>query len=190
MAELSVHPVPWVFLVSMRCAGSSTMRSPSNSRSTRSLPGRWPPFSSTQRSEDKGSSSRRRSAARYISLTVSGARCSSSTPASGRLGVIRKACGNSASRIAEIALFASRLSPLLATMTGSSTTFAARQCARRSATVVVTSALPSMPILLAWMATSANRVSICRRRKSVGGTCTPVTAWVFCAVSAAITPQP
>ena len=52
--------------------------------------------------------------------------------------VMTVACGSRLSRSSETALGSSSASPLLAIMTGSSTTCAGRQCARRSATARVT----------------------------------------------------
>ena len=61
---------------------------------------------------------------------------------------------------------------------------------RVAATASAISGDPSMPIFTASMRTSANRVSICKRTKSAGGKWMPVTCCVFCAVSAATTPEP
>ena len=64
------------------------------------------------------------------------------------------------------------------------------QCSRRSATTRVTPAWPSMPIFTASTRTSANSVSIWAATNSGGTGEMPVTARVFCAVSAAITAMP
>src|SRR5690606_13623091 len=81
-------------------------------------------------------------------------------------------------------------SPLLATMTGSSTRWAGLQCSMRSATARVTSFCPSMPIFTASIRTSANKVSICAVTNSCGTAEMAVTPWVCCAVSAATTARP
>ena len=47
-----------------------------------------------------------------------------------------------------------------------------------------------MPIFTASMRMSAARASSCWVTNSGGTTCTPVTPWVFCAVSATITDVP
>ena len=53
----------------------------------------------------------------------------------------------------------------------------------------ITAAPPSMPIFTASILTSANSVSICSPTNAGGIGKMPVTARVFCAVSAATTPQ-
>ena len=86
------------------------------------------------------------------------------------------------------------MSPLLATITGSTTRCGSRPsaigAASPSATAVAIGAVPSMPIFAASMRTSPNSVSICSRTNAGGTGCTPVTVQVFCAVNAATTPVP
>ena len=129
-----------------------------------------------------------------MSFSESGGRESSSTPASGRFGVISVASGSTASISVAVALRSSSESPLFATITGSTTRCAnapaASGAASPSATARAIGAVPSMPILAVSIRTSANSVSSCSRTNSGGTPCTPVTAWVFCAVSAATTPAP
>lgn len=68
-----------------------------------------------------------------------------------------------------------------ATITGSNTTAASRACVvRNSRTTSMISVVPSMPILIASIATSSVTERSCVRRKSIGGvkiSCTPVVFW-------------
>ena len=85
---------------------------------------------------------------------------------------------------------APRLSPLVATSTGSSTTGAARWAISRSATRVATVPSASMPSLTASTRISAKIASIWAARNPGGGTCTAVTPRVFWAVRAVSTAMP
>jgi len=53
MAAESVHPVPWVFCVSRRGAGSRSSTLPSAKKSTLSFPAAWPPLISTARAPSR-----------------------------------------------------------------------------------------------------------------------------------------
>ena len=76
-------------------------------------------------------------------------------------------------------------------MTGSSTRHGTSGCASSvSATVSMTAAEPSIPILIASMRTSAKRFSIWVRTSSGVSRPTASTPWVFCAMTAVTTPQP
>jgi hypothetical protein len=108
----------------------------------------------------------------------------------GMFGVISVASGISRSRNALNALSSSRRAPLVAIMTGSSTTNAGRYVSSASATAWMTSALASMPSLTAPTVKSSKQASICARRKPTGGTCTALTPRVFCAVRAAMAESP
>ena len=136
-AEASVQPVP--------CASSCSRAwrigctpSPSASRSTTSSreasAGRWPPFSSTARAP----SSRSASIAPCIASTLPIARPSSSS-ASGMFGVTIVASGSRRVRSASSASASSRRAPVVATMTGSSTTCAGDAASSASATASITS---------------------------------------------------
>src|SRR5690606_14871771 len=93
-------------------------------------------------------------------------------------------------RSASSASSASRRAPLVATITGSTTTCAGRcRCSAR-ATVSITGALASMPSLTAPIRKSSKQASICASRNSSGGTCTAVTPRVGGAVSAASADSP
>ena len=81
------------------------------------------------------------------------------------------------------------MSPLVATITGS-TTAGPGKLARRAATAAMIAAVPSIPVLTAPTARSSNTLAICA---STNGAAIISTAWtprVFCAVSAVSTDAP
>ena len=119
IAEDSEHPVPWVFLVAMRGAASAMMPSPSNEivDALAALP--------VAALDQHGAASHRQQPPALalrsrLSLVATGS--SSSAAASGRFGVISEARGMSSLRKPATASGASRRSPEVATITGSSTT--------------------------------------------------------------------
>ena len=93
----------------------------------------------------------------------------------------RRTCSASAS---------SNRSPLVATITGSSTTCGGRCQASQRATTSMLSAPPSIPILTASTTMSSLIASSCSARNDAGGLNTARTPRVFCAVSEAITAMP
>ena len=93
-------------------------------------------------------------------------------------------------RNASTASAASRRSPEVATITGSSTMFLARWSARPFATVSMLAVCDSMPIFTASTSRSEKTASICALMKSAGTSWMPVTPCVFCAVSATMTDAP
>ena len=122
--------------------------------------------------------------------TGSSIRHPSSNSASGRLGVITVASGSNRVRSASSASASSRRAPLVATITGSTTTCGGRWRSSARATASITPALASMPSLTAPMRKSSKQASICASRKPVGGRCTAVTPRVCWAVSAASADRP
>src|SRR5580704_7111439 len=110
-----------------------------------SSPSRWPPFINTALAPSAAS----RSAARFMSASTRTGK-PASTSASGRFGVNRVAIGSSVSRRAASASLSNRRWPPLAIITGSTTNGAPGACFfREAATVPITSALCSMPVLSA-----------------------------------------
>ncbi len=109
---------------------------------------------------------------------------------SGMFGVTTAASGSSFVSSASTTSGAPRLSPEVATSTGSSTMLRALKCARRSATTETISPVASIPIFTASTSMSSKIASIWRPRKSAGGVCTALTPTVFCAVSAVIAAMP
>jgi len=69
-------------------------------------------------------------------------------------------------------------------ITGSSTTWVARQRSSPAATVAIAAEPESMPILTAFTARSENTASICAAIKCGGTSWIALTPMVFCAVSA------
>ena len=99
-------------------------------------------------------------------------------------GVATSASGSSSSTSARTASSSMRRAPLVATITGSTTTLRA-PCARsRSAIVAMMAADDTMPIFTAAGRMSSNTASICAATKAGSMSSTPVTPSVFCAVSA------
>jgi hypothetical protein len=84
----------------------------------------------------------------------------------------------------------SSLSPLCATITGSSTMRATRYSCSLRATVSISSGENSMPIFTASAPTSGSTASSCWATKSTGAAWIAATPCVFCAVSAVITLMP
>ncbi len=83
-----------------------------------------------------------------------------------------------------------RGSPLVATITGSTTTGPAVPRPSAPATASTTSAVGSIPVLAACTVTSSSRVVSWSATKEAGTRWTPVTPRVLCAVSAVSTAQP
>ena len=110
--------------------------------------------------------------------------------ASGTFGVNRSLIGSSEVRTASTASSSMSWSPLVATITGSTTSGPTGRRESTSTTACTTAAEPSMPVLAACTVTSSSRVSSCWATKAAGTGCTPVTPWVFCAVRAVSTAQP
>ncbi len=112
-----------------------------------------------------------------------------SASASKMLGVMTVASGSSSSRIAWRASSASRGSPLLAIITGSTTRLGMRNVRTASATVLTIDAFDSIPVLAASVPMSVMTLRICSRTNS-GETsripCTPTVFWAVRAVMADI----
>ena len=89
-----------------------------------------------------------------------------------------------------IASGASSLSPDVAIMTGSNTTFVCFQRASPAAIASITGPCDTMPILTAPTSRSEKTASICASTNSAGTSWMAVTPLVFCAVSAVITDAP
>src|SRR5712675_507726 len=110
-----------------------------------------------------------------------------STAASGRFGVTRAAIGSSVSRSAASASLSNRRWPPLAIITGSTTSGTpGAWFFSEDATVAITSALCSMPVLSASAPMSLSTTSICWAMKAGSIATTPCTPSVFCAVKAVI----
>ncbi len=186
MADDSVQPVPWVLRVAMRGTASRVTDAPSNRKSVLTAPVPWPPLISTALAP----SARIRSACACISVSSAAISVSSKAAASGRLGVTTRARPRSSRRSVAIASGASSLSPEVATITGSSTTFVGFQRSSPAATASITPARASMPIFTAPTARSENTASICAVTKAGGTSWIAVTPRVFCAVSAVMTDAP
>ena len=129
-----MQPVPWVFAVATRSAASRVNAVGSIRRSTLSAPTACPPLMSTARAP----SASRRSPCSRMAVSVSAIGASSSAAASGRFGVTTSARGISTRLSTSIASGASSLSPEVAIMTGSSTTWLCRQRSRPAAMVSMT----------------------------------------------------
>ena len=111
--------------------------------------------------------------------------------ASGRFGVTRSTCGRRRSRSTATASSAISRSPLVATITGSSTTGIPAPCrASPSATAAMMSGRDSIPIFTAPTDRSENTLSICRVTNSAGTSWMAWTPRVFCAVRAVTTLAP
>src|SRR5882672_4092789 len=110
-----------------------------------------------------------------------------STSASGRFGVTRAAIGSSMSRRAASASLSNSRWPPLAIITGSTTSGTPGACFfSEDATVAITSALCSMPVLSASAPMSLSTTSICWAMKAGSTATTPCTPSVFGAVRAVI----
>ncbi len=114
----------------------------------------------------------------------------SSQPASSRLGVTTAARGKSACTSAPTVSWAISRSPLVATMTGSSTTLFRACRPMASATTRTTSGECSMPIFTASTPMSSTTASICARSISGGTPWMSRTPRVFCAVMAVMAVMP
>lgn len=162
----SEQPVPWVLVVSTRVE-AALWRAPSAPTQVvvRSRPSRCPVFTTT---------------ATPVSLTQPSA-CSSascavldrgapvSTASSSMFGVTTLARRQNRS-IACSASGARRRSPLVATMTGSTTSTRGGCPSTQAVTVSITSAVPSMPVLTASSSTSLPTAASWAARTAVGGT--------------------
>ena len=186
IAAESVHPVPWVFCVPRRGAGSRSSTRPSAKKSMLSAPPACPPLTSTARAPCRSS----RSAWARICVSSAAKLSSSRAAASGRLGVRIDARGNSRCRSTSTASRASSSRPVEAAITGSSTTFRSAWRSSASATASITAAVPSMPIFTAPTARSEHTASSCAVTNCGDTISTAVTPCVFCAVSAVITVAP
>ena len=125
-----------------------------------------------------------------MAVSVSAIGASSSAAASGRFGVTTSARGISTRLSTSIASGASSLSPEVAIMTGSSTTWLCRQRSRPAAMVSMTPRWDTMPILTALTSRSEKTASIWAATNSAGTSWIAVTPLVFCAVKAVITEAP
>src|SRR5881628_3912791 len=144
---------------------------------------RWPPFTSTF----FGPSARIRRAASSMSRSVATG-IPASASASWRFGVTSSASGSNSLTSAARASGCRSGSPDLAIITGSSTIFPSRPCARsRSATSPMIAAVESMPIFTASASKSERTESIYRPTNSGGRLKTPWTPSEFWAVTAVIT---
>ncbi len=179
MAAAKVHPVPCVLRVSTRGPTNSVNRPFSNNRSTTSGPSRCPPFTTTA----PGFHSAMRRAASRMSSRVRTA-MPASTSASGMFGVTTRASRSSVVFSACAASWSSNWSPLLATITGSTTRLGRSSDSIAAATTSTMAEVASMPVLTASQPMSAATASICAPTNSAGTRCTPVTPRVFCAVRA------
>src|SRR5665647_3059087 len=169
MAEDSEQPVPCVLLVSTRGEANSTTVSASSpwvlTRASGQLDSvKCPPLTSTV---TPVAADRRLPCSTACCQSCAG--CSpSSTASSGTLGVTMSTSGTR-SRSACSAEGSSSRSPLVATMTGSSTTSGGRVASSQERTSLMTATSASMPTLTASMATSSLTASSCCRRNSTGG---------------------
>ena len=139
----------------------------------------WPPLTRTAQPKRSASSHAAAccSSASEIGLPVRAV-------ASGMLGVITRASGSSLPVSTVEASSLMRRAPDVATMTGSTTMFSARQRSRRCAIVSMMAAEDTMPIFTAAGGMSSNTASICSPTNSGVASSTPRTPVVFCAVSA------
>ena len=178
MAEDRVQPEPWLLGLSTRPARNQWASPRRHSRSSASR-SRWPPFTSTP----PGRALPMASAARSMASSSSMAKPHSRS-ASGILGVITSARGNSSSIRAARALSCIRLEPLVATITGSTTMCSARYSRSLVPMARMMSALDTMPIFTASGRMSRNTQSSCCATNSGVASSTPDTPVVFWAVRA------
>ena len=186
MAAESVQPVPCVLRVSTFGRTKRSMPVASHRMSTASSPLPCPPLRSTAWHP----SARSAWACAATSASLVASLASSRRAASGRLGVIRRACGNSSRFSASTASASSRTSPLVATITGSTTSGRRGPSRSRRATASTMPALASIPVLMAPTARSHSTASICATTKEAATGSTAATPCVFCAVSAVMTEAP
>ena len=175
-AEEREQPVPCVFFVSTRLAATRcTDPSALTTALSAMSPSRCPPLTTTAVLA---------AFAHSFAVAIASSRSLASsvwvrTANSFKFGVMRSTW-EQRSRTACSASFSSRRSPLVATITGSSTTgTSAGRRRRKSATLAVMAASASMPIFTASISTSSMTESSCSCRKSTGGTWTLRTPWVF-----------
>ena len=110
--------------------------------------------------------------------------------ASIRLGVTRRACGSNLVRISSMASSSSSLWPLVAIITGSTTTGMLVSAAIASQTAATTSWLGSIPVLIARTSKSATTVSICAVTSPAPIASAAVMPTVFWAVTAVMAQTP
>src|SRR6266851_1298243 len=166
----------------MRPSSKRSNRPPWNKTSTILSPSTWPPFISTGFAPSAAS----RSAARGMSGSALTGK-PTSTSASGMFGVNRAAIGSSVSRSAASASLSNWRWPPLAIITGSTTSGTPGACFfSEDATVAITSALCSMPVLSASAPMSLSTTSICWAMKAGSIATTPCTPSVFWAVRTVI----
>ena len=99
-----------------------------------------------------------------------------STSASGMFGVTTRARRSSVARTACTASSSSRRSPLLATITGSTTRLGSSSASTDAATASTMAEVASMPVFTASQPMSLTTASICAVTNSAGTRCTPETA--------------
>ena len=184
MAEDRVQPEPWLLGLSTREARYQWACPCRHSRSSASR-SRWPPFTSTP----PGRALPMASAARSMASSSPMAKPHSRS-ASGMLGVITSARGNSSSIRAVRALSCIRLEPLVATITGSTTMCSARYSRSLVPMARMMSALDTMPIFTASGRMSRNTQSSCCATNSGVASSTPDTPVVFWAVRAVMALMP
>ena len=186
MALDSVQPVPCVPRV---CTGSPRKTSGSSAPGRRSTsvahssPARWPPFTRTAPVVVRAMTR----AARVMDARPSAAASMpESALASGMLGVTTWASGKSSATTLEAAPCSMSAAPLVATMTGSTTTWAAPWRRSPSATARTIWPLDSMPTFTAAGAISSNTASIWSDTNCGVASWIERTPQVFWAVSAVI----
>ena len=184
MAEDRVQPEPWLLGLSTREARYQWACPCRHSRSSASSD-RWPPFTSTPPGRVLPMAAAARSMASSSSMAKPHSRS-----ASGILGVITSARGNSSSIRAVRALSCIRLEPLVATITGSTTMCSARYSRSLAPMARMMSALDTMPIFTASGRMSRNTQSSCCATNSGVASSTPDTPVVFWAVRAVIALMP
>ena len=173
MALDRVQPVPWVLGFSMRRPSNQRKPLPSYSRSEASST-LCPPLQSTAQPQSPWM----RAAASAISSLVRMVLPDRSS-ASGILGVMTAASGSSLRRRASMASSRSRREPEVATITGSTTMFLARQAVSLSAMASISGAEATMPVLTASGKISEKTLSSCKVRKSGVTSRMPWTPVVF-----------
>ncbi len=185
-AEAREHPVPWVLVELTRIEGTGR-QVPSGSTQVfvTVAESRCPVFTTTAtpvRAAHPRAWSRAACSSRARSLPVR--RASSSmfgVTTVAREQKVIMACSASGS---------SRLSPLVATITGSTTRICGGCSSSHSETVAMSAAVPSMPVLTASITTSSLTARSCWSRNGAGGTWMSRTPRVFWATSAVTTLMP
>src|SRR5699024_1023667 len=188
-AEDSEQPVPCVLVVSTRvertpwCVPSASTQVVVSSRPTR-----WPVFTTTATPV----SAAQASACAIASCPVRAGGDPVSTASSSMFGVTTLAARQKRSIACSAAGSRSR-SPLVATITGSTTSTRGGCAAIHSATVSMTSTVPSIPVLTASRQTSSETAASWAASTAVGGTWisrTPCVFWATTAVTTAIAYPP